>query len=371
MDVVRWAESRVRDTERSGLQTPEEEVLLEQHRSLMSGLDDQFRGRMKRSWPRVLIHVPPPQVALAWSSTARNTIDCLRYLGIEAYAHPWNVPISKSLELHQPNVFLTLWPDTYLEQIDWEVVRRYRETSRLMLGINAPEEETYGRQTVDQLLEWATKSKVSFFFKERPQPYLARSYSGYWAAGYEVLALEFGANPLLYHPVAGVTRDLEYCFMGSLHRDKWSRYLSYFGPIIKERAGFVLGPGWPTGPCKTLVPEAHRFVYGRSLVGLNLHHPLQLRETVEMNERTYNLAAAGVTQVMDRPALLAERFSDDAFFVGDSPSEFRNNVSLAINNRDEAFRRALLAHDQVLRNHTMFHRLTEFLENVERVAETG
>lgn len=368
--VAQWAEVQVASFVGDEVEATENE-LQDQHRSLMADLDLEFRSRWRDSWPRVLIHLPPPEKALAWASNARNMLDCLRYMGVDAEALDWDAPICTSLEKHRPNILLTIWHEDYLRRIDWKAVREYRTGSRLLVGINAPEEELYGADVVRDLISWSKGVDASFFFKDRPRAYVETSYHRFWDAGYEVLALEYGANPLLYYPVSGAPVDLDYCFLGSLHRDKWSRYLSYFGPILKRHPGFLIGPGWPTGPKKTLPPETHRFLYGRAAVGLNLHHETQLRLPVELNERTYNLASAGIPQVIDSPKLLSQRFDDGMFFRAESASDFYRQFERALGDRLEAKKRALAAHAHVLKNHTMFHRLTEFLMDVKGVTKKG
>lgn len=364
-DISCWAEglSRVaRDESGEGGE------LHLQHRSLLAALDHRFGSRWEGNWPRILIHLPPPEKALAWASNARNMLECFRYMGVDAHALPWDSPIARSLETHRSNVLLTIWHHDYLVRIDWDAVAAYRANgSDLLIGINAPEEELYGSEVVRELISWSKDAGVSFFFKDRPREYAQSSYERFWEAGYDVLALEYGANPLLYHPVVGVPSDLNYCFLGSLHRDKWSRYLSHFGPILKRHPGFLMGPGWPTGPQKTLRPEAHRFLYGRAAVGLNLHHETQLRFPVDLNERTYNLATVGIPQVIDSPRLLGQRFSDEMVFRGDSAASFQEQFEFALADRNEAQNRVLAAHRHVMENHTMFHRLTEFLTDLDAV----
>ena len=367
-EVAEWAIRAAQQGSLSGSGS-ERAVLLAQHEGLMSELAVNFRSTWSGTWPRVLLHLPPPEVALAWSSNVRNILDGLRYLGIEADVLAWDSSIEESLERFHPNILMTIWHRDYLERIDWELIRRYRKRSPLLIGVNAPEEELYGSEIVDDLLRWSSSTRVSFFFKDRPKTYVQGSYPRLWAAGYEVISLDYGANPLLYHPVQGVAVDLDYVFLGSLHRDKWSRYLSHFSPILSRHAGFLLGPGWPTGPQTTLPSETHRFIYARAAVGLNLHHGAQLSTPVDMNERTYNLAAAGVPQVVDSPMLMKERFSDEAFFCANSAGEFQELFELALKDRREATRRASLAHEEVLKNHTMFHRLAEFLVDLEGIWE--
>lgn len=366
-DIATWAEDRARQhAEIEGSVCGE---FVARHRSFMRDLTREFAGRWSHSSVRVLIHSPPPEKALAWASNMKNILDCLRFMGIAAERHAWDAPIEASLTKHRPNVFLTIWHDDYLRRINWSAITEYRAQSELLVGINAPEEELYGRDLVRELIRWSKKHGISFFFKDRPREYVSSSYGRFWDAGYDVVALEYGANPLVYRPVEEVAVDIDYCFLGSLHRDKWSRYLAYFRPILKGYRGFLLGPGWPTGPQKTLPPRTHRFIYARASAGLNLHHETQLKLPVELNERTYNLASAGIPQVIDSPLLLPQRFTDEMVFRADTPADYLKQFNVTLEDPCEARRRALNAHDHVLRHHTMFHRLSEFLADLNQVQE--
>lgn len=364
--IVQWACRQAEVGADFGQQVRSED-LGKQHERLMKELDRRFRGALQSQSLRILIHLPPAEVALAWSSSVGNMLSCFDYLGIRAEALPWDAPVERMLTTFKPNVLLTIWHENYLKRIDWEAVAGFRQESPLLIGINAPEEELYGSKLVGQVLGWADKAGVSFFFKERPRAYLAGSYERFWDRGYEVVALEYGANPLLYYPVGGVEVDMHYSFLGSLHRDKWSRYLSYFGPILERHPGILIGPGWPTGLPRTLPAEAHKFIYARASIGLNLHHETQLKEPVEINERTYNLAAAGIPQVVDSPILIRERFSDEAFFRAESAADFQDLFESALSDPHEALRRASAAHQEVLMGQTMFHRLSEFADDLERM----
>jgi spore maturation protein CgeB len=104
----------------------------------------------------------------------------------------------------------------------------------------------------------------------------------------------------------------------------------------------------------------------RAKVALNLHIQNQIDWPSELNERTYNLAACGVPQLIDAPKLLFKRFQPDSFFVASSPAEYQKYFRFALNDPKEGQRRALQAQREVFEKHTIFHRAEAFIEAMSR-----
>jgi len=294
-----------------------------------------------------------------------NLLAGLEFVGVEAAALGWGEPIAPALDEFKPTALLASDNAEYLERIDWNVVARYKNRNPLLIGLTASLEE-YGNTPLGPRLAWGAKNGVDFYYSFRAPEYIAsrREYDAFADAGYEIVTVEFGANPLIYRPVAGLPRDIDYAFLGSSNADKWDRYIEYFGPVMKQHVGFVDGPGWERARDFKFRQERDRVIYARAKVGLNLHKDNQIRWASELNERTYMLAACGVPQVIDRPGLLGRRFSDDAMFVGDSPEEYYQMVEFALNDKGEAKKRALKAQREVLESHTVFHRAANLVEHL-------
>jgi spore maturation protein CgeB len=176
--------------------------------------------------------------------------------------------------------------------------------------------------------------------------------------------LEFGANPLVYCPVPAVTRDLNYVFLGSCHFEKLDRYWAYLKNVFAGWPGFIAGPGWKYARYIQLPEEFHRYLYARAKVGLNLHVPFQIDAPSELNERAYNLAAAGVPQLMDFPKLLPQRLGENSVYAARSPQEYLQMFHRILANPEEALDRASMAMEQVLSRHTVFHRAEAFIDEL-------
>ena len=325
----------------------------------------RFRGRCTNlSSLRFLVHLPPVEVSPGGFSLFGNLVQGLNFVGVPARSLEWDQPIESVLRDFQPNVLLTSDSSTYLEKIDWPSLQQYRRKRYLKLALTASLEQ-YGNTPLQQRLNWAENNGVDFYYSFRCQEYLHErpEYAAFYDAGYKILSVEFGANPLVYYPLNGIERDIPYVFLASSNPDKWCRYFKYLPTVLSKYPGFINGPGWSWSK-KSAPPSLHRRLYARALVGINLHLSDSIEWASELNERTYILAACGVPQVVDSALLLPERFSKDAFFVARTPKEYVEQFEYALSDRKEAERRASIAMKEVLEKHTCFHRAESFARQV-------
>ena len=135
---------------------------------------------------------------------------------------------------------------------------------------------------------------VDFIYSFHASEFVRTQYRPFTDRGFRVLSVEFGANPILFHPLPGGTeRDLNFVYLASCNAEKWERETQYLSKVFHNHPGLILGPGWPRTTVSSLPPHQLRFLYARAKVGVNLHVPFQIAEPTELNERAYNLAACG------------------------------------------------------------------------------
>jgi Glycosyl transferases group 1 len=367
-ELLEWAEAQITAAPaREGAESylSSDDPLVRQGWGLTQTTLRQFRNRCRRyEHLRIMVHVPPAEVSSAHSSLGANFIQSFRHLGLAARELGWYEETRKALDEFRPTVLLTVDHAGYLSQIDWEAVQAYRQCQVLRVGLNAALPE-YGNTTLAGRLEWAQRQKVDFYYSFKSRQYVKERYGEILAKGYPIFHLEFGANPLTYFPVPGIKRDLSYVFLGSTNPDKWPRYYSYFAPIVRDYPGYIDGPWWKS-ISRFGSAETHRYLCARARVALNLHIPNQIAWASELNERTYNLAACGVPQLIDEPKLLSDRFSRDSFFVAATPAEYRASFERILDDPDEAQRRALQAQREVFARQTIFQRAESFIEELAR-----
>lgn len=318
---------------------------------------------------RILFYVPDNSMSSAGYSLFRNLAQGFEFMGISAALWLQGESITEHLHSFRPTIILAddrepYSPETYLAYADWEAIRRYRLHAALRIGLVA---SPYSENPIglSRRLEHARRLGIDFFYSFQAPSFIDLRHAEFRRHGFPVCSLEFGANPLVYYPVPGIARDLNYFFLGSAHFEKWERYWQYFQRILAAHPGLLVGPGWPKGLIQSLPIEDHRYLYARARVGLNLHVPFQIDAACELNERAYNLAACGVPQLVDNPKLLPERFRSESVFAANSPTEYERLFFRILDRPDDARERALSALEDVYAGHTVFHRAESFLNQLD------
>lgn len=334
---------------------------------LKQQVEAQFRNlHAGRTDERVLIHVPGAIHSPAGYSLFTNLAESLEFIGVPTCMMEWNADTAAVLKEFQPTVMLSSDDEAYRSRIDWAAVARYKQAQRLRVGLTASIEE-YGNSPLPGRLAWALQSGVDFYYTFRDEDYV-RTRSGYrpfFEAGFPMLYLPFGANILHYYPVAGFKRDLDYAIMAT----RKAEHMSHMKGIVGHYTGFIDGPGWKHVRDFRFNRDRDRYIYARARVGLNVHLPEQLQWACEVNERTYQLAACGVPQLVDRALLLDKLFVPESVFIAETPKHYRQLFREIIARPDQAQRRALQAQREVMAAHTTFHRADAFVRQLAHVPE--
>jgi hypothetical protein len=320
-------------------------------RNCMAGVTDE----------RVLIQVPDALFSPAGYSLFSNLMESLNYIGISAQALGWGENSQQALEQFKPTVLLSSDNHEYLNRIDWHAIKKYRASSRLRIGLSAALEE-YESTPLLPRLAWAKEHRIDFFFSYRDRDYVKsrKEYQPFFDAGFQILYIPFGANVLHYFPIAGFERDLDYVLMASRKRE----HILYLKKIARQYSGFLDGPGWNQVKKFQFSRERDRYIYARAKVGLNVHLPEQIDWACELNERTYQLAACGVPQLIDHPKLLNNIFGPRSFFIADSPAHYFELFQELMNSPQLGLEKAIHAQKEVFSSHTTFHRAKSFIDQL-------
>lgn len=223
----------------------------------------------------------------------------------------------------------------------------------------------YENTPLKQRLGWAAQHSIDFYYTFRDKDYVTTrpEYQPFFEAGYSMVYLPFGANILHYYPVAGFNRDLDYAIMAT----RKSEHASYMKRLAGLYTGFIDGPGWRHVSSFSFNRDRDRYIYARAKIGLNVHLPEQTKWACEVNERTYQLAACGVTQLIDHPMLIDKLFSSDALYVADDPDQYARMFDEIIRHPGQATDRAMKAQREVFARHTTFHRAESLLMQLAEV----
>jgi len=330
--------------------------------ALKKQVEQEFRNMYAgRTDERILIQVPPPAYSPAGYSLFTNLAESLGFIGVPTRILGWDDDTATILESFSPTVLLTSDHLSYLVQIDWETIARYKTSKRLRVGLTASLEE-YDNTPLRDRLGWSAKNGIDFYYTFRDKGYVTtrKGYQPFFDAGYSVVYLPFGANILHYSPVAGFERNLDYVIMAT----RKSEHITYMKYIARQYTGFIDGPGWKHVRDFRFNRARDRYIYARAKVGLNVHLPEQIDWACEVNERTYQLAACGVPQLVDHPKLLDSLFSQSSLYVAEGPAQYLDLFQNIIDHPEEAVQRALLAQQEVFSRHTTFHRADSFMQQL-------
>lgn len=318
---------------------------------------------------RILIHLPPSNVSPGGNSLFSNMIESLNFIGISTKGYQWCDNINQILGEFKPTIFLTSDHYSYLNRIDWNSISEYKQKYGLKIGLTASLEEQGNTPLADRL-KWAKKTNVDFYYSFQNPRYLKarNAYNPFFNEGYSIYSIEFGVNPLHYYPLPAPQRDLEYVFLASSNQDKWNRYFRYLPRIFAKYPGFINGPGWRNDNKLPFNPDRDRYIYSRGKIGINLHIDESINYPCELNERTYQLAACGIPQLVDSPKLISTYFNKDCCFIGETPEEYFELFQYILDNPDEGYKRASKSIDRVFMNFTTFHRAESFVEQLSKSA---
>jgi hypothetical protein len=364
-----WLEKVRMDTESNPSEKSDLPITCQDERT---ELLQSFRMKYQNQTPpRVLIQNHQFEISPAGYSIVCNTGMAMEWMGIPYITWMEGTPFAPLIDSFQPTVVLVLdsaqyHPAEYLQHIDWSAILRYRKDHRLDVGIGI---SVYprSRDEIFRRIDHMKRLGVTFGYGFQPQSFLDTQHEQYIKAGIPVLSLEFGANPLVYHPVHSACRDIPYVFLGSSNFEKLDRYVAFAKPIWERHPGWIIGPGWSKASRTFIEAPLHKYIYSRGQVGINVHVPFQMQGSVEINERTYNLAASGIPQLTDKPPLLYEKLHPDSVFAADSPKEYEELFEYILKNPDEAQRRAKNGIREIYQQHTVFHRVESLLQKLKQI----
>ncbi len=328
-------------------------------------LERRFKGLHTGGGYRVLLLLPEFEVSPAGHSLFRNLGDGLAFCGAAVEYWHQGTSLGERLQEFRPTALIAIDHQWYgaapeVGRATIEALRDYRKFQPLIVGMTA-HSASDPADSARQLQE-ASELGFDFFLAFHAEPFASEKYQFFVNRGARILSLEFGANPLMFYPVPGVVRDLDFVYLASSNFEKWERAAAFLDEIFQAHAGVVLGPGWPRAAVSRLPDDQLRYLCARARVGINLHVPFQIREATELNERAYNLAACGTPQLMDNPALLPDRFDSQSVYTATSPTEYASLFRHILAHPEVAAERAANALDEVLARHTVFHRADRLID---------
>lgn len=137
----------------------------------------------------------------------------------------------------------------------------------------------------------------------------------------------------------------------------------------------IWGDGWEEFPefdkniqrqGARITPEEVVKVYSGTKINLNLHSGVDSSQLVSkgdfVNPRTFELAGAGLFQLVDKRSLMSELFEDDELVKFKSMDELKDKISYYLDHPEEREKVALAGQKRVHKEHQYKHRMQKLLD---------
>ena len=339
----------------------QQNIISELSRNLRQNTLSTYKDRFKDIHLKIMIHTPD-EFSMGGQSVFENWVEGLNYMGVKTISLPWNQPQNNVIKFFKPDLILTSDHPKYLNQIDWDFIKYFRMEHECLFVLTASHEED-GNTPNRIRLEEAKKHDVDFFVSFQNEQHLSNNYHEWKDFGYNILSIPFSGNPITYYYPGTLNQKYDFSFLGSTNPDKAYRYFKYFSRILQLYKGIIIGPGWKFNKETTLKKNLHSNFYHSANIALNLHIPSQIDNNTELNERTYSIACCGVFQLIDNPKSLLSLFEDpNKIASASSPKEYIELFEYFLNNPQKKTSYILYALEQVYSKHTIFHRMSTFIE---------
>ncbi|MCL1915139.1 MAG: glycosyltransferase [Desulfovibrionaceae bacterium] len=187
--------------------------------------------------------------------------------------------------------------------------------------------------------------------------------------------LPLAAQPSLHRPLELTTTEkrsfgADLSFMGAGYPNRrlaFRRLTAYNFKIWgTEWEGEAALAGCLQMEGRRISPEETVRIFNAAKINLNLHSGTRREEAVThgdfVNPRTFEIAACGAFQLVDRRTLMPELFADGELAVFDSLEELTDKIEHALAHPEERAAMAGRARERVLREHTYAHRMRVLLE---------
>ena len=195
---------------------------------------------------------------------------------------------------------------------------------------------------------------------------------------------ELGVNAL-YLPMAALPGFHAQLKLDPLDQRRFGADLSFMGAgYPNRRVAFrqltrydfkIWGTEWDNEPLLAshlqlqgarISPEDCVKIFNASKINLNLHSSIQTNKLVPggdfVNPRTFELAACGAFQLIDKRKLLPELFDDNELASFESMEELLELIPFYLNNPDKRCEMAQKAQAKALAQHTYQHRMQTLID---------
>ena len=227
-----------------------------------------------------------------------------------------------------------------------------------------------GYRTRRAHVRWVRQLAPEFLYHHTSPSGIARGWACWTTHEHRrVVSIPLAADTETYFDEGTDPRfNVDIGFLGGYTRYKAPGLHEFLLDLLPEFRTLIYGPGWPAGVVAgSQLPDRDRNRFFRTVrISPAIHEPHARLYGHEITERLFKVPLAGGFTIADGVASIHEDgfFSPDEVPNAKNGHEMRELIRHFIANPGEREEFAQRARSRVLREHTYFHRLAKFLEEL-------
>lgn len=333
-------------------------------------LEEREREHAGSKW-RILLCTPPSLAADVWFSDLASG---MRHVGLPSYQLASLSRIDAALldEL-RPNVVLALDSERALDCIDLDALAAHKRKYgclRLFIPTRDLHLAFEGSLTVGdrRRLQRALDGRGADAFVSLYEPEFFPLAHGAWVdAGFRYVSLPQSGNPIDDYPRDGV-RTHDFFYASAATGERFAQTWSELRPLLWRYRGDWAGEGWGFG--SRVVPFAEMpDRYASACIALAPLLPSLRSHPLELTHRVFEAAACGAFQLTTLSPITRRFFSPDALVAARDGEEFVALFARYVGDRAARERHAMQALRELYEGHTVFHRISAFLQALDGLAD--
>ncbi len=333
-------------------------------------LEEREREHAASKW-RILLCTPPSLAADVWFSDLASG---MRHTGLPSYQLPSLSRVDAALldEL-RPNVVLALDSDRALDCIDLDALAAHkRKHGCLRLFIPTRYVHlAFGGALTDgdrRRLQRAIDGRGADAFVSLYEPeFFPLAHRAWVDAGFTYVSLPQSGNPIDDYPREGL-RTCDYFYASAATSERFTQTWSELRSVLWHYRGDWAGEGWGFG--SPVVPFAEMpDRYARARIALAPLLRSLRSQPLELTHRVFEAAACGAFQLTTLSPITRRFFSPDALVAARDGDEFVAMFARYVGDRAARERHAMQALRELYAAHTVFHRISAFLDALDGLAD--
>ncbi len=201
---------------------------------------------------------------------------------------------------------------------------------------------------------------------------------------------EIGQKNALYLPMAALPSFHTPMTLNTMEQKKFGADVAFLGagypnrrvafkPLINQKNFKIWGTEWEGDGLlmrhvqqqgSRISPEDAVKIYNATKINLNLHSSVDSKTVITdgdfVNPRTFELAAIGAFQLVDKRSLMAELFAPDMLATFENLEEMYAKIAYYTENEAERLAMSEKARTHVLENHSYERRMQSLIDAVEK-----